>query len=417
MNLTAGRGIAFSLLIAAQLFGSADPARSDETGLFRLSERTPPVGSDAREPSLATLKDGRVILNWTEERGAGTEVRMAILDGQTWSEARTIHRSADIFVNWADFPSVVALADGTLAAHWLELNGRGAYEYDAMIAFSTDEGRSWTEPLILHDDRSQREHGFVSLIPDETGGMTALWLDGRDYDSLAEGDSFENAMQVRARKINPDGTMKPESLLDVRACTCCQTSAARTDTGGIVAVYRDRTAEEIRDISVVRHSHGEWTLPFTISEDGWEISGCPVNGPAVDAMADKVSVIWFTAAQDLPRVQIAFSDDGGAKFDEPLRLDLGAASGRVDVLQLPDGSAFALWMEHASDGEVIVMCHVSRAAGCAAPQALYINRGRGPVGFPRMTRVEKSAFVAWTQPTSAKGDGTTVRVVEVALIR
>ena len=47
-------------------------------------------------------------------------------------------------------------------------------------------------------------------------------------------------MQLRARQINFDGTMQPESLLDVRTCTCCQTSAARTASGDIVAVYRDK---------------------------------------------------------------------------------------------------------------------------------------------------------------------------------
>jgi len=47
----------------------------------------------------------------------------------------------------------------------LELNGPGSYQYDVKIAFSFDEGLNWTTPIIPHDDRSKREHGFVSLIP------------------------------------------------------------------------------------------------------------------------------------------------------------------------------------------------------------------------------------------------------------
>ena len=253
------------------------------------------------------------------------------------------------------------------------------------------------------------------MVPDQFGGLTALWLDGREYDSQTEGDSFENAMQLRARQINFDGTMQPESLLDARACTCCQTSAARTASGDIVAVYRDRTADEIRDISIVRSIGGEWTQPLTVHNDGWEIAGCPVNGPAVDTMDDKVSVIWFTAAENKPEVYIAFSDDGGAQFDEPLRIDLGTAAGRVDVLQMPDGSALALWIEYVGGGEAIVMCHVTPDAGCVAPQALHINRGGGSVGFPRMALGGTGAFVAWTQPISGADGSTTIRVVEVAL--
>jgi hypothetical protein len=407
--------LAASILILAAFFSSFPATHAEETALFRLTDRAAPVGISAREPSLATLPDGRIILSWTEENGAEAEVRMAILDGSEWSDARTIHKSSKIYINWADFPSVAVLADGGLAAQWLKLNGEGDYQYDVNIAFSMDEGRSWTEPLIPHDDRFQREHGFVSLIPDQFGGLTALWLDGREYDNQTEGESFENAMQLRARQVDSDGAMKPESLLDARACTCCQTSAARTASGDFVAVYRDRTAEEIRDISIVRSIGGEWTQPLTVHNDGWEIAGCPVNGPAIDAIGDKATVIWFTAASDEPRVRIAFSDDGGMQFDEPLRLDLGAASGRVDVLQMLDGSVLALWMEYVSGGEAIVLCHVSRGTGCAAPQALYVNRGAGSVGFPRMTRGDAGAFVAWTQPTGASDRSTTVRVVEVAL--
>ena len=407
--------LAASILILAAFFGSSTATHAEETGLFRLTDRAAPVGIGAREPSLATLPDGRIILSWTEEKGAESEVRMAILDGSEWSDARTIHKSSKIYINWADFPSVAVLADGGLAAQWLKLNGEGDYQYDVNIAFSKDEGRSWTEPLVPHDDRSQREHGFVSLVPHQFGGLTALWLDGRKYESQTEGDSFENAMQLRSRQINSDRTMKPESLLDARACTCCQTSAARTGSGDMVAVYRDRTADEIRDISIVRSTGGDWTQPLTVHDDGWEIAGCPVNGPAVDTMDDKVSVIWFTAAENKPEVYIAFSDDGGAQFDEPLRIDLGTAAGRVDVLQMPDGSALALWIEYVGGGEAIVMCHISRSTGCAAPQALHINRGGGSIGFPRMARGDAGTFVAWTQPTGGGDGDTTIRMVEVAV--
>ena len=130
-------------------------------------------------------------------------------------------------------------------------------------------------------------------------------------------------MQVRARRIAPDGSMGPESLLDPRACTCCQTSAVRNEAGNIIAVYRDRTAEEIRDISVVRLVEEEWTDPETIYGDGWEIAGCPVNGPAIDALGTYAVVVWFTGANGEAKARIAFSRDGGASFEDPLQLDLG----------------------------------------------------------------------------------------------
>lgn len=386
---------------------------AEEAASFSVHAIDTSVGPNAREPSLATLGNGRIVLSWTEDGVADAAVRMAVMENSQWSPVRTIHQSKKMFVNWADFPSVVVLSDGTLAAHWLELNGPGSYQYDVNIAFSSDEGQSWTAPILPHDDRSQREHGFATLIPDATGGLTALWLDAQAYDSQSEDDSFGNAMQVRARRITPDGTMTPEILLDARACTCCQTSAARTGAGDIVAAYRDRTATEIRDISVVRMGAEGWGKPANIHADGWEIAGCPVNGPAVDAVGMDVAVIWFTGANGEANVKIAFSDDGGAQFDEPLPLDLGAPGGRVDVLQLSDGTALALWVEYAKDGEAIIMCHVSPETGCNSPKAIHINSGRESVGFPRMARKTGGAYVAWTGSADGLDGGTSVRLVEV----
>lgn len=402
------------LVVAGLLAGAGDKGHADENTLFRLTTLDPPIGMNAREPSLAAFPDGRVVLNWTEDSGGNKAIRMAVLHRSRWSPARTIHSSENIFVNWADFPSVVALSDGKLAAHWLELNGPGNYQYDVNIAFSSDEGKSWTQPILPHDDRSQREHGFVSLVPDNGGGLTALWLDGREYDSQSGDDSFGNSMQVRVRHITPDGTIGPESLLDPRACTCCQTSAARNGAGEIIAAYRDRTAEEIRDIAVVRLTKMGWTQPETIHEDGWKIAGCPVNGPAVDALGSDAVVLWFTAANGEGQVRIAFSRDGGTTFDAPLPLDLGASVGRVDVLLMPDHTAIALWIEYADDGEAIVMCRVSPANGCKSPQAVHINRGRETVGFPRMTRSASGVLVAWTGSPDG-GESTTVRMLDVAM--
>jgi hypothetical protein len=406
---------ALLLLFCAAFLGStARQSLAEESDLFRLTTLSPPVGANAREPSLTTFADGRIVLSWTEENGNTPAVRMAVLDRKTWSPARTVHSSKKIYVNWADFPSVVALSDGTLAAHWLNLNGPGDYQYDVNIAFSADEGQSWTQPILPHDDRSAREHGFVSLVPDENGGMTALWLDGRNYDSQSDDDSFENAMQVRARRITPDGTMGPETLLDQRACTCCQTSAARNAAGDVIAAYRDRTSAEIRDIAIVRMTKTGWTPPEIIHDDGWEIAGCPVNGPAVDALGNDAVVLWFTGAHDKAKVRIAFSQDGGKTFKAPLPLDLGAAAGRVDVLLMGDGTALALWMEYLNGSEAIVMCRVGSETGCRSPQALHINQGNGSVGFPRMTRTKGGAVVAWTG-TADTGLGTTVRMVDVAI--
>jgi hypothetical protein len=79
-----------------------------------------PTDGDSREPDLTTTPDGRVILSWVEKlNDKKYALRTATLNQDGWSEARTVSEGENWFINWADFPSVVGLKVGTLAAHWL----------------------------------------------------------------------------------------------------------------------------------------------------------------------------------------------------------------------------------------------------------------------------------------------------------
>ena len=88
--------------------------------------------------------------------------------------------------------------------------------------------------------------------------------------------------------------------------------------GTIVATYRDRTTEEIRDILIVRLTSSGWKKPISVNQDGREIAGCPVNGQSTSSNNGILVVVWFTGANDVPAVKVAFSDVGGREFDNPI---------------------------------------------------------------------------------------------------
>ena len=413
-NILGGPVIGLLVSIVA-LVSNAQVAFAEQAVFNSVTELSAPVADGAREPSLSTMNDGRVLMSWTEPQGNGFAVKIATSDGSGWSAPQTVVEGNDLFVNWADFPSAIALADGTLVAHWLQVNGAASYQYDVKIARSDDEGKTWSQPFIPHDDRSQREHGFVTLLPTQDDKFVAIWLDGRSYDTYASQEIEENAMQLRARSIAGEGNMGEDALLDLRTCTCCQTSAAVTDSGDVLAVYRDRSLEEIRDISIVRHSKQGWSVPKPVFSDGWKIEGCPVNGPAIDAAGGKAVVAWFTAADDVPKVKVAFSSDDGATFGQTLEIDNGAPSGRVDVIQRVNGSALVTWVEQTAQGEAVLICSVEPEAGCTLPNVVALSPAGRTVGFPRMTLGEKGVFIAWTEPSRTTATrpegGTTVRTI------
>ncbi|MGH7507022.1 MAG: sialidase family protein, partial [Longimicrobiales bacterium] len=295
-------------------------------------------------------------------------------------------------------------------AHWLAREGAGSYAYGVRIALSHDRGTTWSDPVTPHRDGTRTEHGFVTLYPAPDGGVSAVWLDGRNMAGTAaqDGHGMGADMTLRATTIGPGGATGPELLVDDRTCECCQTDVAIAADGPVLA-YRNRSPDEIRDIAIARFRDGRWSEPHTVHPDRWQILACPVNGPAIAADSDRVAVAWFTAARDTPRVLIAFSSDGGETFGAPVRADDGDPVGRVDLLLLDGGNALLSWLERGEPSTVRV--RRIAAAGLTGPATTVTTTSAARAsGFPRMARSRNGIVFAWTVP----GAGGGVRTALVA---
>lgn len=372
----------------------------------RAVELTVAAGEGSGEPFLSSDGD-KLWLSWLEPAGEAWALRLAAVGDQVAAPTTVVERD-DFFVNWADFPSVTALSDGRLAAHWLQRGGAGTYDYGVRVAWSADDGASWSEPWTPHDDGTPTEHGFVSLLPEVDGTLGVLWLDGRRYVEGPEGPATEE-MTLRHRVASGPGAAGEERLVDDRVCDCCQTGAARTADGWVV-VYRDRSEDEVRDIYAARWVDGTWTEGRPVHRDGWHIAACPVNGPSVAAEGDRVAVAWFTAAGEVPRVSLAFSDDQGVTFTEPVRIDAGEPVGRVDVVMDGDG-ALVSWIEAVGEGAELRVRRVAADRTLEAPRTVASVSAARAAGFPRMVRHGGDLFFAWTD--AAESD-TRIRLARLS---
>ncbi len=401
---TACRTAAPLLLLAAC---DAAPPVSDTAG-----DVVPPIGvvsmndattyANASTPNLVVAPDGSVFLTLTERVDSTTNaLRFARHQNGAWSDLRDIVRGNPLFVNWADFPSLVALENGDLAAHWLEREGEGTYAYGVRIARSTNGGDSWSSVTTPHTDGLEAEHGFVSLWAAGGDGVGAVWLDGR---KSAMPDSARE-MTLRTTVLGRDGVTLPDALLDPRICDCCQTATAATASGRVV-VYRNRTDDEIRDIAIVREADGVWSEPTIVFADNWHFEACPVNGPSVAAAGDSVAVAWFTGAQDTARVRLAMSTDGGRTFGPAVRVDDGDPIGRVSVVLDESARPVVVWMERAgTDSSSVRVRRVAWDGRQSDAVPVTTVAGSRRSGFPRMVRAGNQLVFAWTVP----GDPMLVR--------
>ena len=308
-------------------------------------------------PSVAADGSGGFVVSYIEDH----TVRFVTIRGDRVSPARQIAKG-NLLVNRADFPSI-AMRGKTMVAQWLTRNGHGAAVH---VARSDDGGATWSNAVTPHP-MIDAEFGFVSLMPNGE----AVWLDGRAGD-----------MQLRHASL----PFASQAVVDARVCDCCQTAMAMTSEGPIVA-YRDRSPDETRDIAVVRRTPSGWTKPRLVHADGWKIDGCPVNGPQLDANGRRVAIAWFTAANGQPRVYAAFSNDAGATFSAPARIDRNAAAGRVDVALLADGSAAVSWVERST----LFVRRVKPSGILGAP----VELPGQPSGFPRIAVSKENIGVTW----------------------
>jgi len=360
-----------------------------------------PAGPNTSEPQIVSSGRG-AILSWVERIGKTSYLKFADRSASGWSAPVTAASGDDWFLSYADVPSVIRLNDGTLAAQWLQQLDPITEAYNLRLSYSRDNGKTWAPSFIPHHDGTKTQHGFASLIELPGNALGVVWLDGRNS-TVVEGKPDSGAMTLRYAAFDAGWKQTTDIQIDPQVCECCPTSAVAT-ADGIIAAFRDRTGDEIRNIAVTRLENGAWTPSSPVSRDDWKIDLCPVNGPMLSARGRDVAAAWFTVKNDQGQAYAAFSSDAGRTWGMPVRLDDGGSLGRVDVELLDDGSAVASWVEYAEGRSDFRIRRVERTGARSAPVAVAAVSGGQASGYPRIGRVGNELIFAWSDSGPEGGE-------------
>jgi hypothetical protein len=370
-----------------------------------------PVAADGGEPRLSLDARGQPLLSWLEpaEQDGELALKYARLAGEQWAPASVAAHGSDWVVSAADLPSVQALSERLLVADWRVPSPVSPAAYDILVAVSADGGATWSDPLLLNDDATASEHGFVSWFrAAEQAGV--VWLDGRDEADEAAAPSGDEPLgtSLRYALLDERGQRLEQGVVDRLTCDCCRTAVAATAAGTAV-IYRDRSATEIRDISVKLRSPDGWSEPVRLGPDGWQIAGCPINGPALDAAGNDVAAAWFTAAEGRGRVRFARSSDGGRSFGAPVEVDDDGAIGQVGVALAEHGTAFVSWWRRgAAGGAELAVRAVTSHGELGEPKVVGSTHASRPDTVPQLVRAGDRLVLVWTE------DGDEGQVVKAA---
>ncbi|MEF9977639.1 MAG: hypothetical protein RR792_07100 [Thermomonas sp.] len=420
MNMPIKSRIAIALVVTLAALGAckrddAAPAVAKPTnGDYLVQDWVLPAQAGSMAPDLRVAPDGRVLISWLNRQ----QGRRNVLQFSSYTEAggwqslpRTIAVGQSLVANWADTPHMLATADGALWVQWLQANAASPSAYDVALARSRDGGMTWTQITRVNDDQTASEHGFAALWPRGANAVGIAWLDGREQQGAHATDAKDvahhgGAMQLRANGFDMDLARGADAVVDARACDCCQTDAASTDRGTLLA-WRDRSDDEVRDIVVSRlQDDGAWTKPVSVHADGWKVEACPVNGPAIAASGNAAVVAWYSEAGGTPTVRIARSTNAGDAFAAPVIVDSDAAvRGQVDVA-MDAQQAWVAWLREDAKGQALMLARYTPDLSKRL-QLIEVARlgARGHAsGTPRLAVDAGGAWLAWTDVVDGVAD-------------
>lgn len=415
-------GAVFTLTMAGcQSSRSAPPAADGIAHAFAIA------GAENRGASVAVHGDA-VLVTWSVTADGRTDVYAAASRdrGQTFDDPIRVNDTRGDARVTGEQPPRAAVGESTAAVIWESIDEAGASR--VRLATSTDGGRTFTPAVTVNTPQASAPRGWASVAMDAAGRPQVVWLDAR-RDAAASADTVATAGE-HAHHMHGAGASPPAEAGEVGmeqsvffagaagetrvvrgACFCCKTSVAVAPDDAIYLAWRHVYPVNLRDIAVARSTDGGRTFsePVRVSEDHWQIDGCPEDGPslAVDA-AGTVHVAWPTFVESSGRkgVFYSYSTDGGRSFAPRTRVD-DAAGGAVAHPQLAaSGSrAVVVWDENA-DGKPRIrarafVADAERRTWSPERTAAVLNRST-MADYPAIALTAGWQVAAWTS-TDAKG--------------
>jgi hypothetical protein len=291
---------------------------------------------------------------------------------------------------------------------------------------STDGGRTFTPARLAHGPEFSGARGWQSLTAGPDSLVHAVWLDGRD----AQKTIAQMAQSGMAHKgqppqdiyhstIAPDGRIT-ENIIATGVCFCCKTAVVVDAGGSVYAAWRHIFPGSMRDIAFAKSTDGgkQFSPLVRVSEDKWELNGCPEDGPtfAVD-QSGMIHIAWATVVNGGEPQKALFyaTSRDGRTFSARARLpaDAGSTPGHPQLVLTADGGAAIAWDEVIAGSRRVSLTHVSRAGVFRPPQILSNNEA---ASHPVIVAAEKNLIVAWTSRASAATSAAEPSVIKVRRI-
>jgi hypothetical protein len=391
----------------------------------------------AQEPATTTLSvagrsnsapwvaaHGRVVaVTWAAATGSASDIFVAISrdEGATFGAPVQVNRVPGEARVGGEIPPRVALharpgrATPDVVVAW---NAK-ATGTEIKVARSEDGGVTFGAPVALQSAGAAGDRGWHSLALDDQGVAHVLWLDHRamaaakgEHQHKGDHDGVAMAQMSGLYYATFGGRISADRQLTPGVCYCCKSAVVALPGGMLLSAWRHVYADNMRDIAFATSRDGGRTFaaPARVSADGWSINGCPDDGPALAAGADRrVHIVWPTVIPgDTPigaLFHASLGDDG--RFAARTRIPtLGSPKpSHPQVAVDAAGRLYAAWDEILGGVRTAAYSIADRSDGTVrfgVPERL--AAGQGPSQYPVMAPLSQGVIAVWT--SGAPGTST-----------
>ncbi len=266
---------------------------------------------------------------------------------------------------------------------------------------SIDGGRTFPPAITLHDPALEGTRGWQSVAAEADGTAHIVWLDGRNANGPTTEPRRSPRQDVFHAAWGTDASVT-ETSLAADVCFCCKTATAIDEGGTVYAAWRHIYPGNIRDMALSRSDGPSFQPPVRVSEDAWELEGCPDDGPAlVVDEARRLHAVWPTLVPGVrPEIGIFYAGaPEGRRFGPRRRVaTLGGSDPSHPRIALAGADRVAIVWDEITDGiRRVVMSLATRTESdeirLGSPQVLSDAENGS---YPVVGSIDGGVVVAWT---------------------
>lgn len=412
--------LCFLIIACSEIAHGAGGSGPVKALVFSSEQNLGVIEKNPSTPFLRYSPDGRLHAVWTEyhdmpwspatspaqhhhgmRNRAPSPMRNALLasstdGGKSWSSPRRINDAVEAVQGEENGPKIVFGPENRAYAVW-SIPGDKGDKTRANIRFAMEDGKGgFTPAKTLNEVKDAARFPILELSAD--GNLLIAWIDRRIDNP--------NPRQVYLIKLNSDGKELTKNYsVGEGLCECCKLGVTFAHGGKTVYIV-DRQVDEnqIRNHVLRKSIDGGKTFaaPVVISDDGWQVPSCPHSGPSIGRDSrGKLHVTWFTLGRSEKEAGIYYSvsNDDGESF-APRRLVHLNTAPEILYATLAVGSddtVYLAWSNLDNNSKAQVFLRTLSDDGRSWGPIQQLSKTKGNAGRPVLAVSKNQLHVAWTE--------------------